>query len=172
MNIEHGTVRGYQQHRQIALKSGGPINACDACLAAHRAYNKKHDAQIVPCPECESGVKRRAQLRCDACNVRVREDRKIQSAARREAERERRAAERAPKCGTDSGYYYHLRKWKTVPCEPCTAAHAAANRRRTAARTGRTIEPKAIRPRPKRRQTSERTDLRWTRDGLVLRVAS
>lgn len=31
--------------------------------------------------------------------------------------------------GTDSGYYYHLRHWKTVPCEDCLAAHREARNR-------------------------------------------
>lgn len=35
---------------------------------------------------------------------------------------------RQARCGTDGGYYRHLRKTHTPPCEPCKAAHAAANR--------------------------------------------
>ena len=33
-------------------------------------------------------------------------------------------------CGTDSGYYRHLRQTATPPCDACRAAHAVANRRR------------------------------------------
>lgn len=36
--------------------------------------------------------------------------------------------------GTDSGYYTHLRRWHTEPCDDCRAAHAEATARRTAAR--------------------------------------
>lgn len=32
--------------------------------------------------------------------------------------------------GTDSGYYYHLRHWKTVPCDECLAAHREARNAR------------------------------------------
>jgi hypothetical protein len=31
-------------------------------------------------------------------------------------------------CGTDSGYFRHLRTTKTEPCDACRAAHAEANR--------------------------------------------
>lgn len=35
-----------------------------------------------------------------------------------------------PKCGTDTGYYYHRRRYGTTPCGPCRLAHAEAERRR------------------------------------------
>lgn len=33
-------------------------------------------------------------------------------------------------CGTDAGYYRHLRRTRTEPCVPCREAHAAAARAR------------------------------------------
>lgn len=33
-------------------------------------------------------------------------------------------AQAPAKCGTDSGYYRHLRTTKTEPCGPCKAAHS------------------------------------------------
>lgn len=35
-----------------------------------------------------------------------------------------------PYAGTDTGYYYHLRKYGTPPCDACKAAHTAAARKR------------------------------------------
>ena len=35
------------------------------------------------------------------------------------------------KCGTDGGYYRHLRKTKTPPCAWCKRAHATAERERS-----------------------------------------
>lgn len=32
------------------------------------------------------------------------------------------------KCGTDGGYYRHLRRTKTDPCDDCKHAHAVAGR--------------------------------------------
>lgn len=37
-------------------------------------------------------------------------------------------------CGTDSGYYRHLRKAKEPACPACLAAHALVTRKRAAAR--------------------------------------
>ena len=37
---------------------------------------------------------------------------------------------RVAPCGTDSGYYRHLRREKKPACPACLAAHAAATRRR------------------------------------------
>jgi WhiB family redox-sensing transcriptional regulator len=34
------------------------------------------------------------------------------------------------RCGTDAGYYRHLRNTRTEPCRPCIDAHTAANRGR------------------------------------------
>lgn len=42
-------------------------------------------------------------------------------------------------CGTDSGYYRHLRTTNTPACDPCLAAHADAT-----ARTKATTLPKKI----------------------------
>jgi WhiB family redox-sensing transcriptional regulator len=35
-------------------------------------------------------------------------------------------------CGTDAGYYRHLRQTCTEPCVECRSAHASAQRKRTA----------------------------------------
>lgn len=37
------------------------------------------------------------------------------------------------RCGTDSGYYRHLRTLHNTPCQACTDAHTTAARRRTGA---------------------------------------
>lgn len=41
-------------------------------------------------------------------------------------------------CGTDSGYYAHLRRGRDTPCDECKAAHSAAARA-SAARRRRVI---------------------------------
>lgn len=69
----------------------------------------------------------------------------LERAARREAEAVRRARESAlaagvklgrndAKCGTDSGYYRHRRKFNEAACEPCKLAHRVAERARHSAR--------------------------------------
>lgn len=47
----------------------------------------------------------------------------------REAGLRRRPA-RAAECGTDSGYYNHLRVTRTPACQACKLAHAAAEKAR------------------------------------------
>jgi hypothetical protein len=42
---------------------------------------------------------------------------------------------RIASCGTDSGYYRHLRRLKQPACPACLAAHAAVTRERAARRT-------------------------------------
>lgn len=48
-----------------------------------------------------------------------------------------RGPRRVVQHGTDSGYYTHLRRWHTEPCDDCRAAHAEATSRRARARTQR-----------------------------------
>lgn len=48
-----------------------------------------------------------------------------------------RGPKRVVQHGTDSGYYTHLRRWHTEPCDDCRAAHAEATARRARARTQR-----------------------------------
>ncbi len=48
---------------------------------------------------------------------------RIDSTVRRRRPRRERA-----KCGTDGGYYRHLRTTHTHPCEDCKAAHRVAER--------------------------------------------
>lgn len=43
---------------------------------------------------------------------------------------------RAALCGTDSGYYRHLRGTKTPPCDACKLAHRTAEALRQKARKG------------------------------------
>lgn len=54
-------------------------------------------------------------------------------------------------CGTDSGYYRHIRKWKDTPCAACKWAHTEAtakrntrDRMRYAAESTAHAEPKFI----------------------------
>jgi hypothetical protein len=49
---------------------------------------------------------------------------------------------RVARCGTDSGYYRHLRRTKTKPCAACKSAHSQAVWRRFLARQER--ERKAV----------------------------
>jgi len=60
----------------------------------------------------------------------------IEAAMANEAEWVKKAREesntkaRVAPCGTDSGYYRHLRREKRPACPACLAAHASATRRR------------------------------------------
>lgn len=45
-----------------------------------------------------------------------------------------RGKRRPALCGTDSGYYHHLRRRKEPACEACKLAHSAAERSRARAR--------------------------------------
>lgn len=40
------------------------------------------------------------------------------------------ARKKRAECGTDSGYYRHIRTLKQPPCEPCAEAHRAKSRNR------------------------------------------
>lgn len=72
------------------------------------------------CPEC-GGQKRSSARRCRRCAP--------------------RPVRKPAACGTDSGYYRHLRgtkaQPKTEPCQPCRDAHAAAVSRQEKARAAR-----------------------------------
>lgn len=48
------------------------------------------------------------------------------------ADRDRAGRRRQAICGTDSGYYKHIRRLKESACEPCRMAHAEAERDRAA----------------------------------------
>ncbi len=48
--------------------------------------------------------------------------------------RVRRTRKPVAECGTDPGYFHHLRQTKDKPCGDCKAAHARAERLRVAHR--------------------------------------
>lgn len=52
------------------------------------------------------------------------------TAAQRERMPRGRTYAATAQCGTDAGYYTHLRRTYTPPCDDCRAAHNAAARRR------------------------------------------
>lgn len=55
----------------------------------------------------------------------------VQLSALERIEAHASARKRAPApCGTDSGYYRHLRTTKTPPCDECLAAHREYERHR------------------------------------------
>lgn len=56
---------------------------------------------------------------CDACRK-----------ASTEARRKRRQRRISAICGTDSGYFRHLRRDKNEPCDACKQAHSAAQKAR------------------------------------------
>lgn len=62
----------------------------------------------------------------------------IEKAMEAEMDMVRRAREahrfKAPDCGTDGGYYRHLRTLKEPACQGCLAAHRQAERKRKAKR--------------------------------------
>lgn len=47
-------------------------------------------------------------------------------------ERKPKPRRKVAQCGTDGGYYRHLRRTKTTPCKPCRRAHAHAQALRVA----------------------------------------
>lgn len=62
-------------------------------------------------------------------NLRRRIDQQIRAVESRIDGTPRRKTRRQPApCGTDGGYYRHLRRTKTAPCDDCLYAHRVAER--------------------------------------------
>lgn len=133
-------IAGEQRHaltaaRREAIELCGTCPVRDACWREHqdeewlqRLANRKRHNPTVERDTCGTWPGYLIHMRgrekaCEACA---------------EASRARSRKRRRPtaKCGTDSGYYRHIRgsktEPKTEPCDACRKAHAKANRKAAA----------------------------------------
>lgn len=157
---ECGTDSGYHRHLKVTR-----TEVCGPCRDAHNAAESARRARRVPCGQCGAPMpsRRRDELCAGCAQVARQEARRLEREAAAEARRQARAA----KCGTDGGYFRHLRGVvgvrPSVPCQACVDAHSAAERARKQARTGRVVQP--LNKRVKKRRV---TDPVYVRRGLVL----
>lgn len=138
--IDHGTNRGYYQHR----RKDAPM--CDPCRLAHNAAQREHKRARVgstrsynwpaKCGTDGGYTKHRnnGENPCIACKVAHSEAEMVRYRRSREGVEPKRAPNDT-RHGTPGGYRKHIRL-RTVPCEPCRLAHnadATARRRAKAA---------------------------------------
>lgn len=105
-----------------------PILGCPRCgaelthITSGRVVGASETNAIVRCPQCPEHLAEWQVL------VRL-----LPTADRVEPSVKRHPVPRAL-CGTDGGYFAHLRQYRETPCQACRDAHAAAERARSRAK--------------------------------------
>lgn len=99
---------------------------CPECTHTFGEESPERESICADCdqPFTQPGIQGRPYTRCPACR-----QPSLTSAA---------TVCTGSYAGTETGYYYHLRKDHTPPCDACRAAHKEAERGRTARRNGAT----------------------------------